>query len=297
MVPLVAVLEADPSPANQREGRPLDGGAPRLFSGRMRRLMAMTAGLLAATVAGAPVAADAAVREKLGVKYGSAIDFIGQRQALELDLYRPPERSKPRPVVIWVHGGGFTWGERGFLSNYATAFAERGFVSATITYRLAGDQLGRVGYVGAARAAQHDAQAAVRWFRRRAKRLNINPRRIFVGGHSAGAFTALEVAVSAEDPGRSGNPGYSSRVRGAIGFSGGLVDPGGIERGDAPMLLVHGDGDTTVPVRSSERVCAAAKTARVSCTLERLAGGDHYVPYNRSDEVVRATARWIRDRL
>ena len=245
----------------------------------------------------APAAAHGAIGEKLGVQYGSAVNFTGQQQALELDLYRPPERRKPRAVVIWVHGGGFTFGSRAFISNYATEFAERGYVSATISYRLAGDQLGRVGYPAAARAAQHDAQAAVRWFRRRAQRLNIDPRRIFIGGHSAGAFTALEVAVSGEDPGRSGNPGYSSRVRGAIGFSGGLVDPKGIERGDAPMLLVHGDADATVPIASSELVCSASKLAGVSCRLVRVAGADHYVPYNDFDRVVQVTADWLRKRL
>jgi acetyl esterase/lipase len=76
------------------------------------------------------------------------------------------------------------------MTPHAHAFAERGYVSATITYRLAGDRLSQVGYQAAARAAQHDAQAAVRWFRRRAERLNIDPRRIFIAGHSAGAFTA-----------------------------------------------------------------------------------------------------------
>lgn len=245
----------------------------------------------------APAAANAAVREKLGVQYGTAVNFTGQQQALELDLYRPPERHKPRAVVIWVHGGGFTFGSRTFMANYATAFAERGYVSATITYRLAGDELGRVGYEAAARAAQHDAQAAVRWFRRRAERLNIDPRRIFIGGHSAGAFTALEVAVSREDPGRSGNPGFSSRVRGAISLSGGLIDPKGVEQGDSPMLLVHGDADATVPFGASEHVCAAAKQAPVSCKLVRLAGGDHLIPYNQFDRVVQVTADWLRERL
>ncbi|HYN51376.1 MAG TPA: carboxylesterase family protein [Thermoleophilaceae bacterium] len=244
-----------------------------------------------------PAAANAAVRDKLGVQYGSAVDFAGQQQALELDLYRPPERRKPRAVVIWVHGGGFVFGERSYMTLHANAFAERGYVSATITYRLARDRLSQVGYVAAARAAQHDAQAAVRWFRRRAERLNIDPRRIFIAGHSAGAFTALEVAVSREDPGLSGNPGYSSRVRGAISISGGLIDQAGIERGDAPMLLIHGDIDQVVPFGASQAVCAAAKEADVSCELSTLVGGDHYVPYTRFDEVVQITADWIRARL
>ena len=137
----------------------------------------------------------------------------------------------------------------------------------------------------------------MRWFRRRAERLNIDPRRIFIGGHSAGAFTALEVAVSREDPGRSGNPGFSSRVRGAIGLSGGLIDPKGVEQGDSPMLLVHGDADATVPFGASEQVCAAAKKAPVSCKLVSLAGGDHLIPYNQFDRVVQVTADWLRGRL
>lgn len=260
----------------------------------MQKLLITSVVLLSLAV---PAVADAAVREKLGVEYGSAVNFTGQQQDLQLDLYRPPERRKPRAVVIWIHGGGFTFGERGFMSNYANAFAERGYVSATITYGLAGDQIGRVGYVAAARAAQHDAQAAVRWFRRRAKRLNIDPKRIFIGGHSAGAFTALEVAVSSEDPGRSGNPGYSSRVRGAISYAGGLIDPNGVKRGDAPVLLLHGDADDTVPIASSEAVCSAAKAVQVSCTFVPFPGVDHYLPYNTFDEVVQVTADWIRGRL
>jgi predicted esterase len=120
---------------------------------------------------------------------------------------------------------------------------------------------------------------------------------IFIGGHSAGAFAALEVAVSRQDPGRSGNPGYSSRVRGAIGFSGGLIDQAGLEHGAAPMLLIHGHADTVVPIGASQAACAVAKEAGVSCELSTFVGGDHYVPYKRFDEVVQITADWIRDRL
>lgn len=77
MVPPVVVLEADPSPAIQFEGRPRVG-RPSFIVG--------------------PGCA-AALREELGVQYGSAPDFAGQQQALELDLHRPPERRKPRAVV------------------------------------------------------------------------------------------------------------------------------------------------------------------------------------------------------
>jgi fermentation-respiration switch protein FrsA (DUF1100 family) len=105
------------------------------------------------------------------------------------------------------------------------------------------------------------------------------------------------VAVSREDPGASGNPGFSSRVRGAISISGGLIDRDGIKRGDAPMLLVHGDADAVVPIGASEAVCAAARDADVGCELVTIPGADHYVPYRRFDEVVGVTADWVRDRL
>ena len=227
--------------------------------------------------------------------YGSAVGFDGVRQTLRLDLYRPPARSKARPAIIWVHGGGFTFGDRRYVTPHAQAFAARGYVSATITYRLAGGgKLQQVGYPAAIRAAQHDAQAAVRWMRRHARRLGVDPKRIYIAGHSAGAVTAMEVAVSGNDPGGSGNPGYSSRVDGAIGIAGLLPDPAQIGRRDAPLLLFHGTADAVVPYAASTQACAAAEARRLSCTLVTFAGGDHLIAYSQLDAIVRRSARWLR---
>ena len=209
---------------------------------RLARPLVLSA--LLVTALALPAAAPAAVTEELDVGYGSAVDFDGERQRLALDLYRPEPRKRPRPAIVWVHGGGFTFGSRTFMTPHAKLMAERGYVSATITYRLADNgELAQVGYARAVEAAQHDAQAAVRWLRRHAKRLNVDPRRIYIGGHSAGAITALEVGVSRRDPGQSGNPGYSSRVGGAIAIAGLIFDHTQIDRRDAPMLLFHGDAD------------------------------------------------------
>lgn len=267
----------------------------------MRRPVAPLVGLCVTIVGllALPSVVSAAIREELDIRYGSSVNVAGERQPLRLDLYRPAERRrKPRPVVIWMHGGGFTFGERSYMSNFAKAFAERGYLSATISYRLVTpEQRALLGYPRAARDAQHDAQAAVRWFRRHAQRLGVDRRRIFVGGHSAGAITALEVAVSRQDAGRSGNPGFSSRVRGAISLAGLLFDTGQLTRGDAPMLLLHGDADTTVPIVGALNTCRAAREARVRCRLVAFPGGDHIVAYRRFDDMVRQSAAWIRRRL
>ena len=259
--------------------------------------LAATSALAAILLCLFPAGASAAVTERLGVAYGSAVGFDGVEKTLRLDLYRPPARAKPRPAIIWVHGGAFTFGDRRFMTPHAQAFARRGYVSATITYRLAGGgKLREVGYPAAIRAAQHDAQAAVRWFRRHARRLGVDPKRIYVAGHSAGAVTAMEVAVSGDDPGRSGNPGYSSRVDGAIGIAGLLLDAAQIGRRDAPLLLFHGTADAVVPSAGSTRACGEAEARRLSCTLVTFAGADHLIAYSQIDAIVRRSARWLRRR-
>jgi acetyl esterase/lipase len=241
--------------------------------------------------------ASAAVTETLGVRYGSAVDFDEQRQVLRLDLYRPSARSRPHPAIIWVHGGAFFSGNRRAVTPYARAFARRGYVSATIGYRLADDgELPRIGFPRAIRAAQHDAQAAVRWFRRHARRLGVDPRRIYIAGHSAGAITALEVGVSDDDPGTSGNHGYSSSVDGVIGIAGRVLDHGQLDRRDAPMLLFHGTADSTIPYAGSTSLCAAARPVGLSCRLVTFPGGDHLVAYSKLDTIVRRSASWLRRR-
>jgi acetyl esterase/lipase len=258
------------------------------------------AALLAAAVLlvlAIPAAAPAAVSEQLNMRYGSALDFDGERQELALDLYRPPRRARSRPAIIWVHGGGFTFGSRTYMTPYARAFAERGYVSATITYRLADDgELAQVGYPRAIRAAQHDAQAAVRWLRRHARPLGIDPRRIYIGGHSAGAVTALEVGISSGDPGTSGNPGFSSRVDGAISIAGLVVDQSQIDRRDAPLLLIHGTADSTVPFSASTTVLDTARRVGLRCGLITFPGEGHLVAYSKLGEIVERSAAWLRRR-
>ena len=159
------------------------------------------------------------------IPYGSAPDASGNPVTLTLDMYRPTgDTQTSRPAIVLVHGGGFTGGnsKNGAMVTMANAFAQRGYVAVSINYRLLndGEKCGVEDTVSqncltAALAAQHDAQAAVRWLRANAGTYRVDPTRIAMGG-SAGAATALAVAVNSTDPGDSGNPGYSSKVGAAI---------------------------------------------------------------------------------
>jgi para-nitrobenzyl esterase len=214
--------------------------------------------------------------------YGNAPDAQGNPVDLKLDLYRPAgDTIDERPVVIWIHGGGFTGGDKSSGATQASFFARHGYVAASINYRL----LSPTGCGGnpdptpicqqAALAAQHDAQAAVRWFRSNASTYGIDTSRIAVAGSSAGAVTSLLVDWRAEDPGSSGNPGFPSGVRAAVSISGGTPTNEWIDAGDPPAIFFHGDLDRTVPFEWAVRNAAAMYNAKIFTVLRVFEGEGH----------------------
>jgi acetyl esterase/lipase len=196
------------------------------------------------------------VSTKRDLTYGSgAIGDAGERQDLKLDLFRPKrDEVKKRPVTIWVHGGGFGFGDKadGPSPILAKKFARMGYVTASINYRL----LAPGGCTGANVTPQcysaaieggHDAQAAVRYLRAKAKKYGIDKKRIAIGGESAGAIISAGVAALSADPGSSGNPGYSSTVQAFVSISGGLPGALFVDANTAPGILYASTQDPVVP--------------------------------------------------
>jgi acetyl esterase len=114
-------------------------------------------------------------------------DGMGEHQ---LDIYRPITRSRPLPVVLYVHGGGFRILSKDALWVMALMFAREGYVVFTINYRLAP----RHPYP----AAVSDCCAALEWVVDHAARYGGDPTRLVLAGESAGAnlVTALTIASS-----------------------------------------------------------------------------------------------------
>lgn len=108
---------------------------------------------------------------------------------LKLDLYVPAgDAPAPRPAIVFVHGGGWRAGVRANFAPMAIRMAERGYVTATISYRLSPEAL----YP----AAVMDAKAAVRWVRAHATDYGIDPHRIAIAGGSAGGQIAALTGVT-----------------------------------------------------------------------------------------------------
>jgi acetyl esterase/lipase len=128
-------------------------------------------------------------------------------ESLALNLARPKPDGEMLPAILCIHGGGFRAGKRESYDALCVRLAEKGFVAATITYRLAPKHQFP--------AAVHDCKAAVRWLRANAAKYNIDPTKIGVTGGSAGGHLAQFLGVTAHVPefeGAGGNPDQPSQV-------------------------------------------------------------------------------------
>jgi lysophospholipase L1-like esterase len=204
------------------------------------------------------------------IQYGTAINIKGEKEDLFLDLVTPPQTDtiQKRPLLIFIHGGGFKNNSKkgNFSSLLCSAFAKRGYVTASIEYRLGIDKKQDIAeYHEALYRAQQDGKAAIRFFRRYADKYGIDTTQIFLTGSSAGSKTALAIAYMNENEipsdidqkkwgsleGKSGNDGYSSKVNGVINNWGAMIDFNWIQKGDVPLFNVAGTMDKTVPYDSS----------------------------------------------
>jgi acetyl esterase/lipase len=113
-------------------------------------------------------------------------------QGASLRLYQPKHLTGPAPALLWIHGGGYIFGQPEQDEAMNVAFArELGITVAAIRYRF--------GPTHPAPAAVEDAYAALKWLHANAARLNVDPARIAIGGASAGGGLTASLALYAHD--------------------------------------------------------------------------------------------------
>lgn len=139
---------------------------------------------------------------------------------LQLDLYVPAERTGPVPCIVWIHGGAWLFGSRLAPPDYWPAGAvfqaaiDAGLAVASIDYRHSRE--------AAFPAQVHDGKAAIRYLRRFAGELGLDPERFGVWGESAGGHLAALLAL-VDDPaleGAEGVTGESSALSAVVDFYG-----------------------------------------------------------------------------
>ena len=132
-------------------------------------------------------------------------------RTLEMDIYRPKGAWGELPAIVCIHGGGWAKGSRVNHGVPAKALAARGYVAATISYRLSGEKQFP--------AQIQDCKAAVRFLRANARKFGINSDKIGALGLSAGGHLTALLATSGgvkELEGKGGNVDFSSTIQAAI---------------------------------------------------------------------------------
>ena len=205
------------------------------------------------------------------VSFGQNTTLGGELQELFMDIHEPVgDDLEQRPLVILAHGGAFLAGERDEFTSSCIELAKRGYVAATIDYRLI-DQLvfDSVGFTEGVVLAIHDMKAAIRFFREDAATNNlyrIDPNMIIVGGASAGAVTAVHAGYFDENDvvpdyiqghldahgGFEGNSSensdtYTSEVQGVLNYSGSILRLNWVDANGPPLYSGHDEFDPVVP--------------------------------------------------
>ncbi len=211
----------------------------------------------------------------MNVIFGNSTTIGGTNADLKMEIFEPMNDTlAQRPVVIVAFGGSFINGDRTDMYQLCDYYARRGYIAATIDYRLYDGSFfptpDSAMMTDEVMKAVSDMKAAVRFFREDAATNNtykVDTNFIFVGGVSSGSITASHLAyldstdviepyvqtILQNNGGWTGNSStntqYSSEVSGVLNFSGALRDADYIDANDVPLFSVHDDGDNVVPYR------------------------------------------------
>lgn len=200
---------------------------------------------------------------------------------LKMDIYMPDPAGdylQKRPLVLLIHGGSFLNGQREDMSSLCMDLARRGFVAATMSYRLGwdcnptfslfsicadcGSQADKL-RVAAYRSVQ-DARAGLRFLAAHATDYGIDTEALIIGGTSAGSVAAIhaiyldqqtansfcphcEAAVGPLDEGVN-NYQVNYKIIGLINNCGAILDPSALDNAaKVPAIHFHDDNDCVVP--------------------------------------------------
>jgi acetyl esterase/lipase len=292
-----------------------------------RTLVILTAAWLAiapATPAQPTTGRQRATPVPAGVKVVRDLEFAELDRlgnTLALDLYlpdspagnaaKPDAPAQALPVIVWIHGGGWSSGSR--ANCPAAVFAAQGFAVASISHRFSQQAIFP--------AQIHDCKAAIRWLRANAVEYGLDADRIGVWGASSGGHLAALLGTTGgveEMEGRmGGNLAHSSQVQAVCVWFGptdflqmnaqappdSRIDHnaptspesrligGPIQQNrelaraanpityitgkEPPFLIMHGDRDNMVPLGQSKLLYEALKAADVNATLHILEGAGH----------------------
>jgi acetyl esterase/lipase len=243
--------------------------------------------------------------------------FLPPGRKERLDVYLPhlhsSDYSKPKPGVLFIHGGGFVGGDKGEYrtASVCTDLTRAGYVVVSCNYIL-----GPKDKPGVWPRNIADCRDAVRWMRANADLLGLDPARIAVAGGSAGGYLALMVGLSDDKTGPGGDLSakHSAKVSAVIDMYGvvnfskhGKGDVPGVsaegqaaylpenqcDENDPPVLVFHGTDDKIVDIEQSRSLVAALSRTKTEHDFVTVEGAPHTFDLRpRSHRWSRVSERW-----
>ena len=205
------------------------------------------------------------------IKYGEAPVWTipYNNTNLRMDIFTPDNDDLAyRPLMIWVHPGGFLTGDKSADDMVALcdSFARRGYVTATIGYRLGFNPTSQASGERAVYRGTQDVRAAIRFLKEYREEYGIDTNYTFLGGSSAGGFATLHAAYLDQDEAPSSvyggvaspdlgcldcsgnNYQHEMNLSGIVNLWGAIGDSAWINSDETvPALLIHGTNDGVVP--------------------------------------------------
>jgi acetyl esterase/lipase len=260
----------------------------RAFPERPRRLLALLPLLLQGACAPADMVNALVPRD--GYEVAKNLTY-GQGPRHMLDLYRPVGGAEPMPVVVFFYGGNWQSGSKEDYLFVGQALAAKGYVVVIPDYRIYPEVRFPV-FV-------EDGAQAVRWAEDNVARYGGDPHRLFLMGHSAGAYIAAMITLDGRflaDVGLS----PKDAIRGTVGLAGPydflpIVDdtlkvifgpeeawpatqPITYADGSAPpMLLITGTADNVVDPGNSQRLADRITAKGGSAEVKTYTGIGHQI--------------------
>lgn len=198
-----------------------------------------------------------------------------------------PSSAKPTagyPVVLFLHGGAFIEGSKDEDNFVCNRLLSHGFAIVSANYYLARKYVDSLSMVqprtditmeggtyppmiefSASKAAE-DAALAIDWLEANASSYGLDFSKLAVMGGSAGSIAALYAIY---------HKGTGTKVKAYVDLWGSLNYPKDLGAGETPLLIIHGDKDTTVPVKHAYMLQQRAKEVGVDYDIQILSGRGH----------------------
>ena len=220
---------------------------------------------------------------------------------LQLDIYKKKGLEAPAPTMVFIHGGAWKKGKRQDYLPYMIDYAQKGYVTVTLSYRLSG--------VAKFPAAAQDVNCGIKWVKQHAAEYDIDPERMVLIGGSAGGHLSLLLGYGGDETLFNQDCkelGTDSKVKAIVDFYGPvdittpyaitteqvlsfmgatyeeipemykLASPSTfISTDDPPTLIFQGTIDSLVPVSQSDSLASWLDKAGVDHDYHRLKGWPH----------------------